>query len=651
MTFYDFLRKSFLALFLIYFLAVFSGCYSEEGLWSGVNEPDIFDESEPVLDEMLVNLARADLRVMRIWIDFRLEIDENGNTLPVGTYNPCIVNEIDELMVKARDKGILLMPVFHQANWLINDTYPVNAVTYGWRNCRTPVNLYNEYLSTGETQYVHFPYRERGWTDSYLTDPSAKNAYKQRVNYLLNHVNPYIGRPWKEINDVIWSWELQNEPEYITGTGQQLRDWLKEMSSYVKSIDPDTYVSLGTMYFNTFYTDAPENTMPDIITDADIYTTHLYGNYSDYTVNNIQNFQNLIGFPSGKLLMVEETNGEAGRHTPGNREPRYDSSTRYMESGIPWMFWEYGYKFDDDDIWYANKTINETTFSDGVMWGAKVVPGAKKMWETQWIWNFTGKKWKVHDMVDALCAMPGSACERDIETIFFLDTFNSGVLDPGYTWFDRENTDTYSLTDGYLRIEASLFEDLWGGSPVKRGAPLMLHNVPSGNYMIETFLTADPAGRLFYEIPSQGINTQAGLFVFQDVTDWMFFGLTNHSFPGASGNGLIITLTEDDNSSIIYEYPMTSDYAFLRIEKTGPTFKFYWKLENNENWHLLTSLEFLFTGNHTAGMGVKSLDVDLPVSKGIGNFDYFLIKNGLQQLSYPIDDLIFNNDVLLQLNN
>jgi len=623
---YNLLRKICLTILLALLPIFLINCSPQENLWGGVNNGDIFDEPDYIQDEILDNLAKADLRVIRVWIDFRLEVDEDGNPQPVGLYSDCILEKIDSLMVKAKRKGILLFIVFQQHNFLGGGSYSINSDSYGWRKCKTPENKYNTYLETGISQSVAYPYHAR-WGSDYINNPAAKNAYKLRVSHILNHFNPYFGKSWKEINDVIWAWGLQNEPEYIPGsfTNQELRDWLREMATYVKTVDADTYVALGTKNFNVFYDDSSE---PVVIEDADVYTVHKYGGYSSILRDKITEFQTKIGIPYGKLLLVEETNGEAGRHTPGRREEQFDSSTRLMESKVPWMFWEHGYQYDSDDIWHANGMRDNLLYSDGVMWDAKVVPAAKKIWETSWDWSLVGKKWKVHDMVDELCAFPDAACNRDTNTTYFLDTFNNPyVLQSGYNWFDEENPDTYDLVEGYLRIEAGAFQDLWGGPPLKRGAPIMFRTAPEGNYYAETFVSADPAGKLFYELPSQGVNTQIGLFVFQDINNWIFFGLTNHDIPDESGDGLIVTLTEDDNSSIVEKNSLQlTDYAFLKIVRDGNIWKFYWKLNHSDAWHLLTTVSFAISSNHEIGMGVKTLDVDLPISHGVANFDYFLIK-------------------------
>lgn len=77
---------------------------------------------------------------------------------------------------------------------------------------------------------------------------------------------------------------------------------------------------------------------------------------------------------------------------------------------------------------------------------------------------------------------PGSACDVG-GTIYFLDTFSTGVLSSGYNWFNEvvppegppPNDDKYKLVDGHLRIEANKRQDLWGGGGKKRCTTYAAH--------------------------------------------------------------------------------------------------------------------------------------------------------------------------------
>lgn len=206
-------------------------------------------------------------------------------------------------------------------------------------------------------------------------------------------------------------------------------------------------------------------------------------------------------------------------------------------------------------------------------------------------------------------------------TIYFFDSFSSNQTRSGYRFFDEGARDGYSAVNGWLRIDAGRGQDLWGDG--KRGAPLLLRPAPTGDYGVETFVSADPVGA-----PSQPINTQIGLFVYQDFSNWIFFGLTNHDFSiggtRSQGDGVIVTLTQNGRSSIQRQQNLTQDALFLRIQRLRDTWYFYCSLQYDAPWSLLTTVN-LPLANHEVGMGVKTFDLTQLFGPCRGNFDYLLV--------------------------
>ncbi len=205
----------------------------------------------------------------------------------------------------------------------------------------------------------------------------------------------------------------------------------------------------------------------------------------------------------------------------------------------------------------------------------------------------------------------------------FIDTFSTDQLRSGYDWFDEKTPDSYTLSanPGWLKIEAGRRQDLWKAS-YKRGAPLLLRSAPRGNYTIETFVSADPL-----ENSAQPVNTQIGLFVFQDIENWLFFGFTNHDFTTPhTTNGLMVTQTGDNTSLMISGRNLQSDSAFLQIKKKGNNWSFFWKLRQDDVWTNLTTLS-LPVNSHKVGVGVKTFDLDPPseINSGQAYFDFFKI--------------------------
>lgn len=139
----------------------------------------------------------------------------------------------------------------------------------------------------GMGQYIKWA-QELGITglkkDDFYTNETLKGWYKDYVNGLLNHTNPYTGRKLKD-EPSVFAWELANEPR--CNTDAQCKDnilynWAKEMSEYVKSVDPNHMVSLG---------------------DEGFYNKP-YGYYNEYTTSNYA-FYGAEGVDFEKLMTID----------------------------------------------------------------------------------------------------------------------------------------------------------------------------------------------------------------------------------------------------------------------------------------------------------------------------------------------------------
>ena len=235
-------------------------------------------------------------------------------------------------------------------------------------------------------------------------------------------------------------------------------------------------------------------------------------------------------------------------------------------------------------------------------------------------------------------AFPAAGWGNTIFQVHFTD--ENDITANQFEWFDEEETDSYDLettSPGWLKINAGVRQDIWD-TPWKRGAPIMFHPIPSlispwwvlvtGDYTARTRVSASPLGN-----PSQTVNTQMGLFIFKDEHNWLFFGLTNHNFntdPPLPQNGLILTKTFNGSSSVVEGNNLTEDFVDLKIEriKEGNEWEFYWKVNPNDGWIKLTTIQ-LDLGDykdHKVGMGVKTFDHIPPFNSAQANFDLINIE-------------------------
>ncbi|PLV59946.1 cellulase family glycosylhydrolase [Thermotoga sp. KOL6] len=89
--------------------------------------------------------------------------------------------------------------------------------------------------------------------DDFYRDKNIKEEYKRYVSYIVNRVNIYTGIPYKD-EPTIMAWELANEPRCETDkSGETLVEWVKEMSAYIKNLDPNHLVAIGDEgFFNNY---------------------------------------------------------------------------------------------------------------------------------------------------------------------------------------------------------------------------------------------------------------------------------------------------------------------------------------------------------------------------------------------------------------
>ncbi len=307
---------------------------AEEYLWAGANEYQLWFQYEGRIYQQLNAMQEAGLKVLRIFLghrDYQSWEDPPGAFTfenPIGSYNDANLEKVDFLMYECQKRGIKLIIALSTTN----DIY---FITHG------PLEMYRRTTSL--------------------------NAYKNRFSYFLNHYNSYIGKRWKEIDDVMYAWEIQNEAGIplikvngLTSAERHdiIRQFLSEMSTYLKSIDPDTRVSLGIAGYANYYHNGKSG--DDIrtlgnIQAADIYTLHFYGgNLSQWIDDNLTYCRSI-----NKLLFIEEFGNE---RKVGMQEliNLYQSVARTCRTkGVPWMFWELGHRKDnntysindDDEVW------------------------------------------------------------------------------------------------------------------------------------------------------------------------------------------------------------------------------------------------------------------------------------------------------------
>lgn len=86
----------------------------------------------------------------------------------------------------------------------------------------------------------------------FFTDPTAKALFRQTIAHFAGRRNSVNGALYRD-DPALFAWELMNEPrmdgtyerEFWDRDGRMLGAWLKEMSAYVHSLDPNHLIASG----------------------------------------------------------------------------------------------------------------------------------------------------------------------------------------------------------------------------------------------------------------------------------------------------------------------------------------------------------------------------------------------------------------------
>jgi mannan endo-1,4-beta-mannosidase len=179
------------------------------------------DKSPAHTDDTMAMAKSLGFTVLRTWgfLDGR---SAGASLQPqAGVYNETAFRALDYVLHKADLAGIRLLVAL--------------------------VNYWGVY--GGMPQYVQWCAPGQS-VDAFYTNALCSQLYKKYVSHVLNRVNTYNGRAYKN-DPTILGWELANEPRSGDRTGSIVRQWTGEMAAYVKSIDRNHLVGLGEEGFDT----------------------------------------------------------------------------------------------------------------------------------------------------------------------------------------------------------------------------------------------------------------------------------------------------------------------------------------------------------------------------------------------------------------
>lgn len=167
------------------------------------------------INEDLIKTAKENginvLHIMLPWIESELNV-----------FDEFEVNKLDRFINCASDYGVYIMPSFIHGLAIATQTED--------------------------------PYYNPQGIEGLINDSVLKCSFKERINYLINHINSVSGIRYSDDPTILaWilisepisaSWNYPEEPPNVSV--EELNCWIEEMASYVKDIDTNHLVTFST---------------------------------------------------------------------------------------------------------------------------------------------------------------------------------------------------------------------------------------------------------------------------------------------------------------------------------------------------------------------------------------------------------------------
>ena|SRR3990167_5941717 len=167
--------------------------------------------------------------------------------------------------------------------------------------------------------------------DTFYTSNEAIQDFKNRIEHILTHVNPYFRKPWSDLPEVIFSIQPENEPRFEANP-----NWMENVTSYIKVLAPSLLVSSG----------GPSGGLPKpspdtvaSIPSVDLLSLHNYSN--NITEELLENRKAAVQY--NKRFFLEEF-GFGNYNNSQNQALRYTVAIDQARiiGETPWMFWMLG---------------------------------------------------------------------------------------------------------------------------------------------------------------------------------------------------------------------------------------------------------------------------------------------------------------------
>ncbi|HAP61559.1 MAG TPA: hypothetical protein DCR93_19355, partial [Cytophagales bacterium] len=188
---------------------------AEPYYFSGTNNYYLMYKPMDMVEDVLDGMVCLNQKVVRMWFFMDgTQIHDGYNLQPAPyTYNEAGYQHLDSIMVELAERGLKCIPVF--------------------------VNYWSDF--GGMNQYATWA---GGNANNFYSDPEMRNIYKEYVRSWITRTNTVTGVPYAQ-DPTIFSWQLTNEARSTSANVGEYVAWADEMSTFIKSLDPNHMVSMG----------------------------------------------------------------------------------------------------------------------------------------------------------------------------------------------------------------------------------------------------------------------------------------------------------------------------------------------------------------------------------------------------------------------
>lgn len=347
----------------------------------------------PQIDKALENYAAMGIKVIRLW-GFACEEARGTNIRPPLinknlSLEPAALKQLDYTLAAAGRHGLKVIfplvnfePEYCGMEWWVEHTLAKaegpdkERLTWSCIDEKTHHRLKITKNPSDCQQFANHGHIETRVTrELFYTDPLVKEKFKNHIKTVLERTNPYHGRPYKE-DPTIMAIEIANEPHtsdlyecMVTdiankthesclkesmdayNPGHLVKQWLGEMSSYIKSVDTNHLVTTGEEGYRANHQDERCRAKHQWINNGskgvdfaknaeiktiDFMTTHLYPDNWAIPITDLDWFDACIikdraniARRHGKPIIMEES-GFSGTAYPGKPDDYAKDRAHYI---------------------------------------------------------------------------------------------------------------------------------------------------------------------------------------------------------------------------------------------------------------------------------------------------------------------------------